>query len=219
MILNIFFKEMKKTLALFAVVLSVCLTAAGQSGTDAETLLSEAAAAIKKEKSYKAAFTYLMSGESASRSGVLYVSGEKYRLTMDFLDRIYDGRRTYNIMPDEKEVGIEEASTATAGNSLGSISDILNTFARDFTVSSGERKGAVRYLRLTPKDTRSATEYVLVGIDSATKMLVDVYEKSRSGGGTYLKVTGIDRGCKTDAAMFTFDREKYKKEGYYIAEP
>lgn len=210
---------MKKILALFAVVLSVCLTAAGQSGTDTEKLLSEAAAAIKKEKSYKATFTYLMSGEAASRSGVLYVSGDKYRLTMDFLDRIYDGRRTYNIMPDEKEVGIEESSSATAGNSLGSISDILNTFVRDFTSSAGVREGTVQYLRLTPKNARSTTEYVLLGIDTANMMLVDVTEKSRSGAVTYLRVASIDRGYKTDAAIFTFDREKYKKEGYYIAEP
>lgn len=185
---------------------------------DGEKLLSEAAAAIKRRNRIKRHLRTLC-GEAVSRNGVLYVSGDKYRLTMDFLDRIYDGRRTYNIMPDEKEVGIEESSSATAGNSLGSISDILNTFARDFTVLSGERKGTVQYLRLTPKNTRSATEYVLVGIDTATKMLVDVTEKSRSAGSTYLKVTGIDREYKTEAAMFSFDRGKYKKEGYYIAEP
>ena len=213
---------MKKTMAFFAAAVLLVflpLPVTGQGSVDGEKLLSEAAAAIKKEKSYKATFTYLMPGEAVSRNGVLYVSGDKYRLTMDFFDRIYDGRRTYNIMPAEKEVGIEESSSATAGNSLGSISDILNTFARDFTVLSGERKGTVQYLRLTPKNTRSATEYVLVGIDTATKMLVDVAEKSRSAGSTYLKVTGIDREYKTEAAMFSFDRGKYKKEGYYIAEP
>ena len=74
---------MKKTMAFFAAAVLLVflpLPVTGQGSVDGEKLLSEAAAAIKKEKSYKATFTYLMPGEAVSRSGVLYVSGDKYRL-------------------------------------------------------------------------------------------------------------------------------------------
>ncbi len=208
-----------KNVVLFISFLLSAVSAAGQAVPYAQRLMAESISAIESTGDYRADFTYTTGGETEPRKCVLYAQGDKYRLETDLFTVLSDGKYVYAITDDEKEVSVHDVKEAGQNMGFAPVQVILKRFSETFTPRTDRLEGVVQYLRLFPKDANNPTDYIRVGIDTATKLPVYIEEVSANGAHTVLKISAILRGKGTDAALYRFDDEKYKKMGYYIARP
>ena len=131
---------------------------------------------------------------------------------------VSDGQYTYTVMDAEQEVTVRSVSDPEA-SALGSVQAILRRFADTFTPRTDRREGTVQYLRLMPREQDNPSQYVLVGIDTATGMPVRVEDVARDGSHTVLDIVSIVRGEGAADSLYRFDAKKYEQNGYYIARP
>ena len=184
----------------------------------ARRLMNETLAAIETMTDFRAEITTEGENGAVSQKGVLYVKGEKSRLELGAVTAISDGEYTYVVQPEEKEVMVNRLSEEEkkAGNILLSM---LWGVLTSYEPRTDKREGDIQYLRLVPTDQGSPLQYILIGIDTKTKLPVFEEEVLVSGGRSSVKIGNVERGKGSDEVLYRFDQEKYKKEGYYIAKP
>lgn len=209
---------MKNVIFLSVSFLLSVFPAAGQAVPYAQRLMAESVSAIEAMGDYRADFTYV-TGNETPRKCILYALGDKYRLETDMFTVLSDGKFVYAIADDEKEVGVQDVKEAGQSMGFAPVQVILKKFSETFTPRTDRLEGAVQYLRLLPKDADSPTDYILVGINTTTKLPVYIEEVSHNGGHTILNIASVLRGKGADASLYRFDDGKYKKMGYYIARP
>lgn len=188
-----------------------------QTPSYAARLLDQAIARLESMSDYRADFT-LSYGEVPAARGTMYAAGDKYRVEMADFTLLCDGRFTYTVMYDEQEVTVRSVSDSEAVM-MGSVQQILRRFAAQFVPRTDRREGTVQYLRLVPRDPDNPSQYLSVGIDTATGLPVRMEEVSRDGSRTVLDVISLERGGGASPALYEFREEDHRQKGYYIARP
>ena len=191
--------------------------AAAQTPSYAQRLLDRTIAALESMDNYRADFTYAY-GQGAAEKGVMYAKGGKYRVETEPFTIVCDGQYTYTVMDDEQEVAVRSVSDPESA-AWGSVQDILSRFAGAFEPRTDRLDGAVQYLRLVPRQQDNPSQYVLVGIDTATGMPVRLEDVARDGARTVLDIVSLERGKGALEALYRFDAGEYEQKGYYIARP
>lgn len=207
-----------KNTVLFVSFLLSAFSAAAQTVPYAQRLMAESIAAIESMGDYRADFTYA-AGNETPRKCILYAQDDKYRLETDLFTVLSDGKYVYAITDDEKEVSVHDVKDAGQSMGFAPVQVILKKFSETFTPRTDRLEGSVQYLRLLPKDANNPTDYILVGINTATKLPVYIEEVSANGAHTALKIVSILQGKGAGDTLYRFDDAKYKKMGYYIARP
>ncbi|MDD4820662.1 MAG: hypothetical protein PHD21_07515 [Flavobacteriales bacterium] len=186
-----------------------------QGNFQAVDIMNKTNRAVAALDSYRAEVRYT----DAQFSGQVHICalGKKYRVDINGMTRLYDGKNFYNIMPEEKEVTVESSSEGNI--SIGAMSDILNIFARNFTPAKAVKKENVWYLTLVPKKADKELQSVLMKINATTFLPKSIVEKRNTGSGATIEVISIKKDTTLTDAYFVFDTDKYKKQGYYIAKP
>ena len=187
----------------------------GQDTTDAARVMDSCVKRVKDMDSYTAVIEYdspYMEGRAT-----LVFAGGKYLFSTESIERMCDGQYIYTVMNDVKEVNVENMETE--GEALGSMSDILNIFVRNFKPYAAYRKGDVWVLVLRPMAQDRNLMCVEVEIDAVTYMPRAFVEKMKEGEGSVIKIQKIERTNGIDEKKFTFDEKKYKDMGYYIVRP
>ena len=207
-----------KNKGLYLLLLCVLLSrpmAWGQDTTDAASVMDSCVKRVKDMDSYTAVIEYdspYMEGRAT-----LVFAGGKYLFSTESIERMCDGQYIYTVMNDVKEVNVENIDAE--GEALGSMSDILNIFVRNFKPYAAYRKGDVWVLVLRPMAQDRNLMCVEVEIDAVTYMPRAFVEKMKEGEGSVIKIQKIERTNGIDEKKFTFDEKKYKDMGYYIVRP
>lgn len=200
--------------------LTLGFTAFAQSDAKAEALLKDVSTKIKAYKNISLDFKYELNNVSENISqetrGDVVMEGEKFKLNILGITRMYDGKTMYTISPEDEEVTIstdntEDESTITPSKMLSFYEDGY-IFKMDIIQTIKGRK--IQYVKLSPIDTNSEIKHVLLGIDATTKHIYNLIEVGKNGTKTTLTVNSFKTDQPISKTLFTFDESKYSD--YYI---
>ena len=199
---------------------SLGLMGVAQNDSKAEGLLTEVSDKIKTYKNISLDFKYELNNVSENiqqeTRGDVVIEGEKYKLNILGVTRIFDGKTLYTISPEDEEVTIssdntEEEGTITPSKMLSFYEDGY-TYKMDITQNVKGRK--IQYVKLIPMDTNSEIKHVLLGIDATTKHIYNLIEVGKNGTKTTLTVNSFQTDQPISKTLFRFDESKY--EDYFI---
>lgn len=178
----------------------------------------------EKVKSYdniNVAFKYELHNQEANvrqeMQGDVTLEGEKYLLNYMGAQQLYDGKKVYTVVPENEEVTIEDKSSEE--NSI-TPSEML-TFYRDghkyaWDILQNAQGRKIQYVKLTPIDSSSEIESILLGIDAETKHIYKLIETGKNGTKTTITVTSFKTNQPLSETLFKFNEDKYEDQGYYI---
>ncbi|WP_452224622.1 LolA family protein [Lacinutrix chionoecetis] len=209
---------MKKVLLVLALIISGITFA--QTDAKAKTLLKEVSAKVKSYENIAIDFKYVLENTSENikqeTRGDVTMQGDKYKLNILGVTRIFDGKKLHTISPEDEEVTIssedgEEENTITPSKMLSFYEDGF-TYKMDIVQNVKGRK--IQYVKLSPMDSNSTIKYILLGIDAQTKHIYNLIEIGENGTKTTLTVNSFKTNEPISKTLFTFDESKYKD--YFI---
>ena len=207
---------MKKLVTLLIITLSF----SGFAQNKAQTLLNEVSEKVKSYENISLDFKYTLENLSENikqeTKGDVVMQGEKYRLNILGVTRLFDGKSLYSISVEDEEVSItsnidDENNTITPSKMLSFYEDGY-TYDLDIKQDISGRK--IQYVKLIPIDSDSEIENMLLGIDAQTKHIYNLIQVGKNGTKTTLTVNSFETNQPLPKTLFTFDADKY--EDYYI---
>lgn len=212
---------MKKLYFLVCTVLVSATSTFAQSSNEAKALLDDVYNKVKGYDNIVIDFKYVLNNKEAGINqetrGNVSLEGEKYVGDFFGAQQIFDGSKVYTIVPENQEVTIEDKSenenALTPGKMLTFYREGHN-YEMD-TLQNVDGK-MIQYVKLTPMDTNSETESILLGVDAETKHIYQVIEKGQNGTTTTITVNSFKTDQPLSKTLFTFDEKKYEDDGYYI---
>lgn len=177
---------------------------------------------IKSFKNVVIDFDYTLENKAENvkqtNSGKASLEGEKYRVDLFGTTQIFDGSKTYTIVPDNEEVNIsdnEENSENTITPSKF-YSFYQNGYTYKMLGAKSEGTKKLEFVQLDPIDTDSDTEKIVIGIDSKKNQIENITETGKNGTQTILSVKKFLSNQTLPADTFKFDSKKYTSLGYLI---
>ena len=208
--------NMKKILVTLLVLAS--FTTFAQN--DAKKLLDEVSTKVKSYDNISIDFKYVLvnleEDINQETRGNVIMQGDKYLLNILGVTRIFDGKTLYSISPEDEEVTIssensQDENTITPSRMLSFYEDGYN-YKMDIVQNVNGRK--IQYVKLTPIDSDTEINHILLGIDSNTKHIYNLIEVGANKTKTTLTVNSFKTNEPLSKTLFTFDKTKYKD--YYI---
>ncbi|WP_299782389.1 outer membrane lipoprotein carrier protein LolA [uncultured Formosa sp.] len=206
----------------FLLSLTLCFTLLGfsQNDTKAKTLLDQVSKKVKSYDNISLDFKYVLhnSAENINQEtrGDVVMEGDKYVLNILGITRVFDGKTLYSINPEDEEVTISTEDPDDE-NSI-TPSKMLSFYTDGYTYKMGEEKNIkgrkIQFVKLTPMDSNSEINHILLGIDPQTKHIYNLIEVGNNETQTTLTVTSFETNQTLSKALFSFDKNKYKN--YYI---
>lgn len=204
----------------FTYILILFLSFNSVAQNNAQTLLNEVSEKIKNYDNISISFKYTLENEAENikqeTHGDVILYGDKYRLNILGITRLFDGKTLYNISPEDEEVTIsiespEDENSITPNKMLSFYKDGY-TYEMDIIQNIQGRK--IQYIKLTPIDSNSEINYVLLGIDVQTKHIYNLIETGKNDTKTILSVNSFKTNEPLSKTLFIFNESKYKD--YYI---
>lgn len=191
-----------------------------QNDTKAEALLSEVSTKIKIYKNISLDFKYELNNVSENINqetrGDVVIEGDKYKLNILGVTRIFDGNTLYTISPEDEEVTISSDNTEDEGTITPSkmLSFYEDGYIYKMDIIQNVKGRKIQYIKLNPIDTDSEIKHILLGIDATTKHIYNLIEVGKNGTKTTLTVNSFKTDQPISKTLFTFDETKYSD--YYI---
>lgn len=186
----------------------------------AKDLLDQVTAKIKTYDNVTIDFKYTLNNSKENinkeSKGNLLLEGNKYVLNFMGVTKIFDGKKSYTIVPEDEEITIsslneKDENTITPSKML----TFFNTgykFTWDILQDVKGRK--IQYIKLIPTNAKDQRKEILLGIDSQTKNIYNVIEMGKNGTKTTLTVNSFKTNQPLSKNQFTFVASKYPN--YYI---
>ncbi len=213
-------KSMNKILNLIAVFAFVSVM--GQGNGDAKELLDRVSIKMSSYENVFVDFDYVLDNKSEDiqqeMSGNVLLNGEKYVVNIFGTTQIFDGSKTFTIIPENEEVNIsdtdiDEANTFTP-------SKFFSFYKRGYTYKLDEIKKIngkqIRFVKLIPIDTNSEVKTIFVGIDLKDEHIYQIIENGKNGTDTILTAKNFKINQNFENDPFVFDENKYLKLNYII---
>ncbi|MEK6153660.1 outer membrane lipoprotein carrier protein LolA [Flavobacteriaceae bacterium 3-367] len=207
-------------------ILTICLVllAAGamaQNSAKAKNLLDEVYTKVKSYDNIYVDFKYVLNNTEANINqetrGDVTMQGDKYLFNYLGSQQLYDGSKVYTIVPENEEVTIEDKSeednTITPSKMLTFYKQGHNY---EWDVLQNVQGRKIQYVKLVPINSNSEIASILLGVDVETKHIYKLIETGKNGTKTTITVNSFKTDQPLSKTLFTFDENKYKKEGYYI---
>ncbi|MGD1946913.1 MAG: outer membrane lipoprotein carrier protein LolA [Croceivirga sp.] len=210
---------MTKIFTILLLVVSFSIKA--QNAQKAKALLDEVYNKVVSYDNIAIDFKYTLENTDANTKsetrGDATLNGDKYLVNLFGSTQLYDGKKVYTIVPDNEEVTIDDQSddddTITPSKMLTFYREGHN-YAWDILQNVQGRK--IQYVKLTPIDSNSDIQSILLGIDVETKHIYKLIETGQNSTKTTITVNSFKTDQPLSKSLFTFDEAKYKEEGYYI---
>lgn len=209
---------MKKGLLVLALIITSVTFA--QNDAKAKTLLNEVSTKVKGYNNIAIDFKYVLENTSENikqeTRGDVTMQGDKYKLNILGITRIFDGKKLYTISSEDEEVTVssdngEDEGTITPSKMLSFYEDGF-TYKMDIIQKVKGRN--IQYVKLSPMDSNASIKYILLGIDAETKHIYNLIEIGKNGTKTTLTVNSFKTNEPISKTLFTFDESKYND--YFI---
>ena len=150
--------------------------------------------------------------------GDVTISGNKYMLNMLGTTRMFDGKKIYSIVPEDEEVTISNYNPQD--DKEITPSKLLTFYEKGYTykwdIEQNVKGRKIQYVKLIPIDSKAEIKNILLGIDVQTKHIYRLIQTDDNGTKYTLTVNSFKTNEPLSKTLFTFDKAKYEKEGYYI---
>lgn len=208
----------------FTVLLVICTTnrAMAQNDPAAKSILDKASSTMRAYDDISMEFDYVLDNQAEDvkqeMSGDVLLKGDKYKVNLFGSTQIFDGSKTYTIIPENEEVNINDADLEE--ESSFTPSKFYSFYESGYTYQMDELKQLngkkVQFVKLTPIDTNSEVSSILVGIDVNTSHIYQIIEIGMNQTRTILTAKNIKTNQQVSAAVFSFDEKKYEDLNYMI---
>ncbi len=186
----------------------------------AKTLLSAVTNKIKSYDNIAIDFKYTLNNSKENinqdSKGNVTLQGNKYVLNLMGVTKIFDGKKTYTIVPEDEEITISNLNDsdekAITPSKMLTFFNSGYKFTWDILQDIKGRK--IQYIKLTPNNNRDQRKEILLGIDIQTKTIYNLIEIGKNGTKTTLTVNSFKTNQPLSKNQFTFVASKYPN--YYI---
>jgi len=212
---------MKKLFTLLAIA-SASLVVHAQTGGNpttndpaAKSILDAVSAKFKTYKAPQASFTYKVEnvqGKALStKKGTVIMKGNKYKVKMDGMEIISDGKTVWNYDKSSNEVTVNNVDAS--GSAMTPQKLLTNFYDKDFYYKyNGEKKEGTRKLQeieLTPTDKSRPFHKVYLLVDKATNSIYSAKFLEKTGGRYSYTITSLKGSVTSSDKDFTFDKSKH----------
>jgi len=186
----------------------------------AKDLLNQVTAIVKSYDNIVIDFKYSLHNSKENihqdSKGNVTMKGNQYVLNFMGVTKIFDGKKSYTIVPEDEEVTISSVNE----NDENAItpSKMLTFFNSGYKYNMDDlqdvRGRKIQYIKLIPLNAKDQRKEILLGIDVQTKHIYNLIETGKKGTKTTLTVNSFKTNQPLSKNQFTFVASKYAN--YYI---
>ena len=186
----------------------------------AKDLLDQVTAKVKSYNNIAIDFKYSLNNSreniNQDSKGNVTMKGNQYVLNFMGVTKIFDGKKTYTIVPEDEEITIstvnEKDDNAITPSKMLTFFNTGYKYNMDILQNVKGRK--IQYIKLVPLNSRDQRKEVLLGIDVQPKHIYNLIEVGKKGTKTTLTVNSFKTNQPLSKNQFTFAGSKYPN--YYI---
>lgn len=186
----------------------------------AKELLDQVTTKIKSYDNIVIDFKYSLNNAKENinqeSKGNLTLKGNQYVMNFMGVTKIFDGKKSYTIVPEDEEITI--SSVNEKDNNAITPSKMLTFFNIGYKYEMDDLKDIkgrkIQYVKLIPTNSNDKRKEVLLGIDIQTKHIYNLIETDKKGTKTTLTVNSFKTNQSLSKNQFTFVKNKYPN--YYI---
>ncbi|MBG6188996.1 LolA family protein [Flavobacterium sp. CAN_S2] len=186
----------------------------------AKDLLDQVTAKVKSYNNIAIDFKYSLNNAKENinqdSKGNVTMKGNQYVLNFMGVTKIFDGKKTYTIVPEDEEITIstvnEKDDNAITPSKMLTFFNTGYKYNMDILQNVKGRK--IQYIKLVPLNAKDHRKEVLLGIDVQTKHIYNLIEVGKKGTKTTLTVNSFKTNQPLSKNQFTFAGSKYPN--YYI---
>ncbi|MEZ0007142.1 outer membrane lipoprotein-sorting protein [Flavobacterium sp. 28YEA47A] len=211
--------KMKRLLPIIALFF-ISITIQAQNSQKARTLLDEVSAKVKSYDNISIDFKYSLTNPKENLNqeskGNVIMQGNKYVLNFMGVTKIYDGKKIYNIVPEDEEISIskfdENEEDAVTPSKM--LTFFNHGFKYSWDILQNVRGRKIQYVKLVPTSSKDERKEIYLGIDVQTKHIYNLMEVGKNGSKTTITVNSFKTNQPLSKNQFTFAESKYPN--YYI---
>jgi outer membrane lipoprotein-sorting protein len=148
--------------------------------------------------------------------GNVTMKSDQYVLNFMGITKIFDGKKTYTIVPEDEEISIsslnEKDDNAITPSKMLTFFNSGYKYSMDVLQDVRGRK--IQYIKLIPTNAKDQRKEILLGIDVQTKHIYNLIEMGKKGTKTTLTVNSFKTNQPLSKNQFIFAESKYPN--YYI---
>ena len=186
----------------------------------AKDLLNQVTALVKGYDNIIIDFKYSLNNAKENinqdSKGNVIMKGNQFVLNFMGVTKIFDGKKSYTIVPEDEEVTIstvnEKDNSAITPSKMLTFFNSGYKFSMDIVQDVKGRK--IQYIKLVPLNSKDQRKEILLGIDIQTKHIYNLIETGKKGTKTTLTVNSFKTNQPLSKNQFIFAQSKYPN--YYI---
>lgn len=205
----------------FILLLLGCYTVALAQGPDqAKYLLNQVSVEIKKQKNLRLEFQYVLENKEEQikqeTEGKVTLAGDQYKLEFLEVIQLFDGKKTYTIVPENEEitVSIPEEGEAISVNPSKLLSFYEEGYDYHWDISQRVMGRNIQFVKLIPSEENEDIQYLLLGIDVAKNSIYRLIEIGNNKTTTTLTIINQEENISLPEDYFEFNSSEYPN--FYI---
>ena len=210
---------MKKTF-LFLVLCSSITFAQGYE--QAKNLLDRVSKEMKSKKNIHFDFTYVLENKKEQirqeMEGNVTLAGDQYKLSFLEAIQLFDGTKTYTIVPENEEITIsypeEEEDVSISPSKL--LSFYEEGYGYEWDIQQRVMGRNIQFIKLLPTETSEEVKYLLLGVDVDRLQVYRLIEVGLNQTLTTLTLKSQEFNIALPEDYFEFNAAEYTN--YYINE-
>ena len=203
---------------LFTSVLSIQLNA--QNTEAAQKLLDEVSTKIASFETMTFEFDYVLENRQENikqeTNGSVTVSGDRYKLLFLGAEQLFDGKKTYTVVPENEEITITsiEETEDIGINPSKLLYFYKEGYSFQWDIKQNVMGRTIQFIKLIPAEENKDVDYLLLGIDTVKKTIYRLIEIGSNQTRTTLTISNFVSNVKLNTNFFEFYASLYPD--YYI---
>ncbi len=191
-----------------------------QDAEAANKLLDQVSNKIKSFETMKFDFDYVLENSQENikqeTNGSVIVSGKRYKLSFLGVEQLFDGEKTYTIVPENEEITIEKSDGTddTGINPTKLLYFYKEGYTFQWDIKQNVMGRNIQFIKLIPIEENKEINYLLLGIDILKKTIYRLIEIGTNETRTTLTISNFKSNLNLKSNFFSFDPSLYPN--YYI---
>tara|TARA_B100000767_G_scaffold117724_1_gene112435 strand:+ start:6598 stop:7251 length:654 start_codon:yes stop_codon:yes gene_type:complete len=205
----------------FILLLLGCYTVALAQGPEqAKYLLNQVSVEIKKQKNLRLEFQYVLENKEEQikqeTEGKVTLAGDQYKLEFLEVIQLFDGKKTYTIVPENEEVtvSIPDEEETISVNPSKLLSFYEEGYDYHWDISQRVMGRNIQFVKLIPSEENEDIQYLLLGIDVAKNSIYRLIEIGNNKTTTTLTIINQEENISLPEDYFEFNSSEYPN--FYI---
>jgi outer membrane lipoprotein-sorting protein len=205
----------------FILLLLGCSTLALAQGPEqAKYLLNQVSVEIKKQKNLRLEFQYVLENKEEQikqeTEGKVTLAGDQYKLEFLEVIQLFDGKKTYTIVPENEEVtvSIPDEGEAISVNPSKLLSFYEEGYDYHWDINQRVVGRNIQFVKLIPSEENEDIQYLLLGIDVAKNSIYRLIEIGNNKTTTTLTIINQEENISLPEDYFEFNSSEYPN--FYI---